>query len=193
MAPPPASYGQPSHAPPGYGPPGYGTVPPPGSGKGGKWIVMIAIGAGCVLLGVALLGIFAAIFVPNFLDALQKAKQKRTVADMRSISTALESYRADQETYPNATDTAQLAAALAAHGYTGPLQDAWKHPLRYTCLSPEEARCGSYELDSGGKDGVFEHAPGEYEEAPFADEEFDHDIVVKDGEFLRYPAGRAHL
>ena len=35
-----------------------------------------------LLIVVAIIGIIAALLIPNFLDALQKAKQKRTVADM---------------------------------------------------------------------------------------------------------------
>ena len=34
-----------------------------------------------LLIVVAIIGIIAALLIPNFLDALQKAKQKRTVAD----------------------------------------------------------------------------------------------------------------
>ena len=35
-----------------------------------------------LLIVVAIIGIIAALLIPNFLDALQKAKQKRTVADV---------------------------------------------------------------------------------------------------------------
>ncbi len=40
-----------------------------------------------LLIVVAIIGIIAALLIPNFLDALQKAKQKRTVADMRNAGT----------------------------------------------------------------------------------------------------------
>ena len=49
-----------------------------------------------LLIVVAIIGIIAAILIPNLLDALQKAKQKRTVADMRSIGTAWFSWLLDQ-------------------------------------------------------------------------------------------------
>ena len=39
-----------------------------------------------LLIVVAIIGIIAALLIPNFLDALQKAKQKRTVADMRNAA-----------------------------------------------------------------------------------------------------------
>jgi type II secretory pathway pseudopilin PulG len=157
------------------------------SNKGLKFFLIVAIGGGCALVAIAVLGIVAALIIPNFLDALMKAKQKRTVADLRSISVALEEYQAQADTYPVAGTTAELGPLLAAHGFHGKLEDGWKHPLRYTCVSPAEARCGSYELASPGRDGTFEHGPGEYESAPFAPTEYDSDIVVKDGTFERWP------
>ena len=37
-----------------------------------------------LLIVIAIIGIIAALLIPNFLDALQKSKQKRTEADMRN-------------------------------------------------------------------------------------------------------------
>ena len=42
-----------------------------------------------LLIVIAIIGIIAALLIPNFLDALQKAKQKRTVADVRNTGTTL--------------------------------------------------------------------------------------------------------
>ncbi|MBP8846490.1 MAG: prepilin-type N-terminal cleavage/methylation domain-containing protein, partial [Thermoanaerobaculia bacterium] len=41
-----------------------------------------------LLIVVAIIGIIAAILIPNLIDALQKSKQKRTMADMRNLGTA---------------------------------------------------------------------------------------------------------
>src|SRR5947209_13766834 len=49
-----------------------------------------------LLIVVATIGIIAALLIPNFLDALQKAKQKRTVADARNVGTAEMSWLTDQ-------------------------------------------------------------------------------------------------
>src|SRR5215831_13836410 len=49
-----------------------------------------------LLIVVAIIGIIAALLIPNFLDALQKAKQKRTVADVRNTGTAMFSWLTDQ-------------------------------------------------------------------------------------------------
>ena len=49
-----------------------------------------------LLIVVAIIGIIAAILIPNLIDALQKAKQKRTVADIRNTGTSLLSWLTDQ-------------------------------------------------------------------------------------------------
>jgi general secretion pathway protein G len=155
-----------------------------------KTIVWIAVAGGCLLVALAVAGILAALIIPNFLDALQKAKQKRTVADMRALATALESARADAGHYPAVDGAAALGTALAGHGYSGNGQDGWKHPLRYTCLQKEDDGCASYELASGGRDGAFEHAPGEYPQESFDATAYDSDIVMSDGMFSRWPSGQ---
>ncbi len=53
-----------------------------------------------LLIVVAIIGILAAVAVPNFLNAQMKARVTRAYADMRSIETALESYRLDSNIYP---------------------------------------------------------------------------------------------
>ncbi len=48
-----------------------------------------------LLIVVAIIGIIAAIAIPNLLNAIDRGKQKRTMADMRSVGTAIESYAVD--------------------------------------------------------------------------------------------------
>lgn len=52
-----------------------------------------------LLIVVAIIGILAAIAVPNFLNAQMKAKIARVESEQRSTSTALEQYRLDWNTY----------------------------------------------------------------------------------------------
>src|SRR5438093_3958648 len=49
---------------------------------------------------IAIIGILAAIAIPNLLSAVQRGKQKRTMADMRSLATAIEAYAVDNNVYP---------------------------------------------------------------------------------------------
>lgn len=53
-----------------------------------------------LLIVVAIIAILAAIALPNFLEAQARAKVSRARADMRSVATALESYRVDNNQYP---------------------------------------------------------------------------------------------
>ncbi|MCX7017480.1 MAG: prepilin-type N-terminal cleavage/methylation domain-containing protein [bacterium] len=53
-----------------------------------------------LLIVVAIIAILAAIAVPNFLEAQTRAKVSRAKSDMRTISTALESYKIDTNKYP---------------------------------------------------------------------------------------------
>ncbi len=53
-----------------------------------------------LLIVVAIIGILAAIAVPNFMSARVRALVARTEADLRSLATAFESYRLDNNMYP---------------------------------------------------------------------------------------------
>jgi len=62
-----------------------------------------------LLIVVAIIAILAAIAVPNFLEAQVRSKVARVAAEMRSLATALEAYRVDNNDYPfpsfaNSTD-----------------------------------------------------------------------------------------
>ena len=53
-----------------------------------------------LLIVVAIIAILAAIAIPNFIEAQVRSKVSRAKADMRSIATAIESYRVDHTNYP---------------------------------------------------------------------------------------------
>lgn len=53
-----------------------------------------------LLIVVAIIGILAAIAVPNFLNAQMKARIANAEADMKTLTTSLEMYRLDNNMYP---------------------------------------------------------------------------------------------
>lgn len=53
-----------------------------------------------LLIVVAIIGILAAIAVPNFLNAQLRAKVARVQSDMRAFGVALDSYNIDRNAYP---------------------------------------------------------------------------------------------
>ncbi len=53
-----------------------------------------------LLIVVAIIGILAAIAVPNFLNAQTKAKVSKAFSDMKALGTAIEMYNIDYNSYP---------------------------------------------------------------------------------------------
>ncbi|MEW6237753.1 MAG: prepilin-type N-terminal cleavage/methylation domain-containing protein [Candidatus Omnitrophota bacterium] len=59
-----------------------------------------------LLIVVAIIGILAAIAVPNFINAQIRAKVATTQADERALAVAIETYRMDNNMYPPTPNTA---------------------------------------------------------------------------------------
>src|SRR5437588_11122851 len=90
-----------------------------------------------LLIVVAIIGILAAIAIPNLLTAMQRAKQKRTMADMRTIATAWEARATDVNKYtaagaflPTTTIANATMDVMLAPTYIKslPKNDGWGNP-----------------------------------------------------------------
>jgi general secretion pathway protein G len=103
-----------------------------------------------LLIVVAIIGIIAAIAIPNLLNAIDRGKQKRTMADMRSIGTAIESYAVDNNVYPATTTIGTLQSIVQAGAYMKnmPIADGWNNAFVVDSVTTE------YTLLSTGKDGT---------------------------------------
>ena len=132
-----------------------------------------------LLIVVAIIGIIAAIAIPNLLNAIDRGKQKRTMADLRSIGTACESYEIDNNFYPVAPDVATLGGIVSPiYIRTMPAADGWKHGFGVTSTTVEYTVC------SGGKDGgacVNDNAG--------AVNNFNDSITFANGQFVQWPEG----
>lgn len=129
---------------------------PAAKGRGAEPALLVAgVAVGCVVL-VAIIGIIAAVLIPNFVDALGKAKHKRTVADLNRWATAIVAYHEQEGSYPPAEDIAELAHTLEASDLGGswPLMDPWKHPFVYTCWQQDSQSpgCDTFRIASAGAD-----------------------------------------
>jgi general secretion pathway protein G len=131
-----------------------------------------------LLIVVAIIGIIAAIAIPNLLNAVDKAKQKRTMSDLRAIGSAVEVYAIENATYPTAASAAAIKA-LIAPTYIDllPSEDAWSNPIQVDS-SPT-----GYTLYSQGKDGIGNSCP------PGTTSNFIDEICFVNGQFQRYPSG----
>lgn len=134
-----------------------------------------------LLIVVAIIGIIAAIAIPNLLNAIDRGRQKRTMADVRSIGTAIESYSVDNNFYPNETGNVnnQLDQWLEPiYIKKCPDTDGWNNDLQYTDTATgytveSYAKNGTDDADAGGKTT-----------------DFDDDIIFSDGAFIQWPEGQ---
>lgn len=140
------------------------------------------------------LGFLAAVAVPNLLTDLNRSRQKRSMADMRSLATALEARATDTDTYAiesipvslTATDFTELTPVpldavervlVPVYMRTPVRRDGWGNEF--------EVRVGakSYAIRSRGSDGNadpvirFNHRIQSFEE----------DLVFTGGNFTQYP------
>lgn len=140
-----------------------------------------------LLIVVAIIAIIAAIATMTFLTSIERARQKRTVNDMRQIAAAWEARAADTHSYAAAgyefpgTGIAweDLNTALApTYTRSLPRYDSWGKGFEYALGGDRE-----YAIRSGGKDRQFDgdtYTPGETTEA-------DCDIVYSNGSFITFP------
>jgi len=131
-----------------------------------------------LLIVVAIIGIIAAIAIPNLLNAIDRGKQKRTMADMRSIGTAIESYAVDANYYPTAATNVILQGVVQpVYIKSMPLVDGWNN--NFVVASTTVA----YTVSSNGKDGTATSCASGTTNA------FAEDICFTNGQFVRYPQG----
>ena len=149
-----------------------------------------------LLMVVAIIGILAAIAIPNLLNAIQRAKQKRTMVNIRNIATAWEARAVDLSKY-NAAGVAgasvpvplpDLADALQpTYIRSMPTKDGWERDLN--CFAEyaigDSTTASRYAIESPGRDGTYDSSPTP---GPFGN--FDCDIIFANGQFITYPAGQ---
>lgn len=158
-------------------------------------VLIVAIVA--IPIVVAIIGILAAIAIPNLLTAAQRSKQKRTMADIRSLGIAVEAYSTDHGSeVPKADDIAGLETMLSPTYIKAiPHVDVWGHPLKYECWAKDGGadKCDTYAIGSAGKDGIWENPTlRELAGQSRATTNFDCDIVYSTGAFAEYPDGIQH-
>ena len=148
-----------------------------------------------LLIVVAIIGIIVAIAIPNLLNAIQRAKQRRTMGDERSIATAVEAYAVDYNRYPPAagftlTGLGYGGATLGANvaNYVSPtyikvcpLADGWNSWFQ-VCV---DGNGQNYILISYGKNGTTDQPTASW--GPTTD--FNADICFSNGVFVNYPDG----
>jgi len=110
-----------------------------------------------LLIVIAIIGIVAAIAIPNLLSALQKSKLKATMGDMKSIATAIEAYVSDLYMAPG---NSGFTMVFEVSPYLEPFyikilptKDGWGSSLLYQsgAIGPDQE---NYSVISLGRDQV---------------------------------------
>lgn len=134
-----------------------------------------------ILVGIFSCGLIAAFIIPSSLGVINRARQKQTIAEMRSISSAVEAYQVDNRFYPmSVTSIEELETLLSPtyiRGFTK--NDRWQKPFVF--WSNEDG--SEYKIISYGQDRVEGPIPG----GPTTD--YDADIVIENGLFTQWPEG----
>jgi general secretion pathway protein G len=146
-----------------------------------------------LLIVIAIIGILAAIAIPNLLNAVQRGKQKRTMSDFRTMATAVEAYAVDNNFYPAgacatdafvAVDTIMTDTSLTVLSPTyiaNPVRrDGWSKFAYYKTQNADQ----QYGFRSYGRDNAVQASPPCGTTTNFND-----DIIYSNGGFIQWPEG----
>jgi len=160
-----------------------------------------------LLIVVAILGILAALLIPNAITAIQKAKQKSTMKDVSVISTAITDYVTDNGMAP-VSPNGPYTAGVGFYGSLSPfyikvmpITDQWGTSFNVFCGA---GTTGQYGLPTGladdflvaslGRGGVVETGftfdaalPEKGLEVVSKGEHFEKDLVQWNGSWIRAP------
>lgn len=133
-----------------------------------------------LLVVVAILGVLAAIAIPRIYQMLERARQKKTMADMRTLALAINSYATDHVFVPQVSGTAADLRPYLEPTYLKvlPVHDGWRRNLSY------QGSALSYTVVSFGGDGVAQGGPYV---GPTT--HYDADIALVNGIFVQWPEG----
>jgi general secretion pathway protein G len=144
-----------------------------------------------LVIVVLIIGVIAAIAIPNLLVALQKAKQKATMGDMLSIGGAIESYITDNYMAPGggaALFTAELDKHLVPfHSRPLPYNDSWGLLFHYQsgAVGPDQ---DIYSVISYGRDQILTGLnPDNSNYDVESMNDFNNDICFSNGSFSYAP------
>lgn len=152
-----------------------------------------------LLIVIAIIGIIAAMLIPNLIDALQKTKQKRSVGDIHIAGTAMMSWLTDQTgaaaagaastidlgDFPEVTRAVLQTSLAPTYLQEVPILDGWKTPYDYylNIANPVGQRVMAIRSRGGDRAPVGDI----YTTTSFEPTDYDQDIVWTDGFFVRWP------
>jgi hypothetical protein len=149
-----------------------------------------------VAAGLTLLILLACIVVPDYLHARNRSRQKRTMADIRTIATAWEARATSVNSYSvgaarsprvsaRPVTTAELALSLEpTYVRSLPGTDGWDTAFQLTTGDDDAAgQAQTYVIRSLGSD----RRPDRIANLTGSTTSFEDDIVYSNGSFVRFP------
>ena len=127
-----------------------------------------------MIVVVAILGILVSIVVPALLSAVNRSRQRRSMADMHNIAKANGAYAVDNGAY-----VAAIANLQPDYIMIVPVDDGWGNAFNYAAGGGNL----TYMLTSFGRDG----AAGPAAPVPWQNEPFEPDIIMNTGQFTQAP------
>jgi hypothetical protein len=177
--------------------------------KGRKGIVILTLFVGALSVGVVsckqMDSVIGAEAEARRKEALDRSAQRRTVADIRNVGTAMFSWLTDQVGAAAAGQPQnEMAGKKTTIGEYTPIpraelvkllvpkylqavpeKDGWGHPYEYYLLQGDTMAKRVMSIRSPGRDGKFD--ADEYQLGPFDPDRFDEDVVWADGYFVCWP------
>ena len=137
-----------------------------------------------LLASMTIISIVAMLVVPQLIMAFERARQRRTMGDMRNLSTGLATYQLDHsDSYPSTSDG---LVALSPDYYAGIPNDGWGNAYSYIGVGVGGTTCGYLLMGLGADTAVGPSSPD-----PWVGDFFDPDITLVNGTFLTAP-GRSN-
>jgi len=158
-----------------------------------------------LLIVVAIIGILAALLIPNAITAIQKAKQKTTMKDIATISTAITDFVTDNGITPIQsgiyTGSSPFYSDLSPfYIKVLPINDQWGNPYNVFCGDAVDGNYGvagasgdDFLVASWGRDKALEgfaFDEANPERGMFIVNEmsdFNYDLVMWNGSWIRVP------
>ncbi len=127
-----------------------------------------------MIVVVAVLGILVAIVIPALMAAVNRSRQRRSMADMHNLAKANAMAQVDSSRFV-------VALADLAPNYMNPVaaNDGGGNAWTYTPAGDRR----SYTLLSNGRDGAAGPAPP----SPWFNEPFEPDLIMNTGQFTQIP------
>ena len=159
-----------------------------------------------LIVVVTVVGLIFAILLPYYLDSLERAKQRKTMANINSIGRSMMSWLTDQagaaaagagtgadeleiEDFESITKEDLEAIMVPVYMATVPRNDGWGSAFDYYLKVIEFNDSNTIAIRSPGGDGVFSGTT--YTMSPFVSTDYNQDIVWADGIFFRWPQNYA--